>query len=160
MKSEVALKCRLPNFELHSPPQHWSSITENISLKAEFTLSSSSVKVGFKDITISILEKSRLLRFFEASLQLSGKYSMRRPQRPHGYLHIHCRAINIFISHDLLPSDLVAQSVEQRWSNPKVVGSIPTLVRVFLCPCVGPIPSVGLTLTWCMGRKLALHITL
>ena len=28
------------------------------------------------------------------------------------------------------------------------VGSIPTLVRVFLCPCVGPFPSVGLTLTW------------
>jgi len=25
---------------------------------------------------------------------------------------------------------------------------------------VGPIPSVGLTLTWSMGRKLALHITL
>ena len=25
---------------------------------------------------------------------------------------------------------------------------IPTLVRVFLCPCVGPIPSLGLTLTW------------
>ena len=33
----------------------------------------------------------------------------------------------------------------------KVVGSIPTLVRVFLCPCVGPIPSVGLMLTWSMG---------
>ena len=47
----------------------------------------------------------------------------------------------------LLPSDLVAQSVERRRSNPKVVGSIPTLVRVFLCPCVGPFPSVGLTLT-------------
>ena len=30
----------------------------------------------------------------------------------------------------------------------KVVGSIPTLVRVFLCPCVGPFPSEGLTLTW------------
>ena len=42
----------------------------------------------------------------------------------------------------------VAQSVERRRSNPKVVGSIPTLVRVFLCPCVGPFPSVGLTLTW------------
>ena len=28
--------------------------------------------------------------------------------------HIHNRAINIFISHDLLLSDLVAQSVEQR----------------------------------------------
>ena len=23
-----------------------------------------------------------------------------------------------------------------------------TMVRVFLCPCVGPFPSVGLTLTW------------
>ena len=30
------------------------------------------------------------------------------------YLHIHCRAIKIFISHNLLPFDLVAQSVEQR----------------------------------------------
>ena len=38
---------------------------------------------------------------------------------------------------DLLSSDLRAESVEQRWSNPKLVGSIPTLVRVFLCPCVG-----------------------
>ena len=72
-------------------------------------------------------------------------------RNPSLYLHIHCRATNIFISHNLLPSDLVAQSVEQRWSNPKVVISIPTLVRVFLCPCVGPIPSVGLTLTWSMG---------
>ena len=26
--------------------------------------------------------------------------------------------------------------------------SIPTLVRIFLCPCVGPFPLVGLTLTW------------
>ena len=43
----------------------------------------------------------------------------------------------------LLPSDIVAQSVERRRSNPKVVGSIPTLVRVFLFPCVGPVPSVG-----------------
>ena len=47
----------------------------------------------------------------------------------------------------LYKRDLVAQSVEPRRSNPKVVGSIPTLVRVFLCPCVGPFPSVGLTLT-------------
>ena len=28
------------------------------------------------------------------------------------------------------------------------MGSIPTLVKVFLCPCVGPFPSVRLTLTW------------
>ena len=63
-------------------------------------------------------------------------------------IQMHCRAIDIFIFHYLLTSDLVAQLVEQRWSNPKVVGSIPTLVRDFLCPCVGPIPSVGLTLTW------------
>ena len=76
-------------------------------------------------------------------------------------VHVHCRDFNIFSSHGLLPSDLVAQSVERRKSNPKVVGSIPTLVRVFLCPCVGPFPSVGLTLTWFIwDRKLALHITL
>ena len=53
----------------------------------------------------------------------------------------------------------------KRWPcstfNPKVVGSITTLVRVFLCPCVGPFPLVGLTLTWFIwGRILALHITL
>ena len=29
-------------------------------------------------------------------------------------VHIHCREFDIFNSHDLLPSDLVAQSVEQR----------------------------------------------
>ena len=64
-------------------------------------------------------------------------------------------------SSGLLPSDLVAQSVERRRSNPKVVGSIPTLVRVFLCPCVGPVPSVGLTLTWFIWDKnIALHVTL
>ena len=40
----------------------------------------------------------------------------------------------------------------------KVVGSIRILVGVSLCPCVVPIPSVGLTLTLSMGRKLALHI--
>ena len=55
----------------------------------------------------------------------------------------------------------VAQSVERRRSNPKVVGSIATLVRVFLCPCVGPVPSVGLTLTWFIwDRNLALYVTL
>ena len=31
----------------------------------------------------------------------------------------------------------------------------------FLCPCVGPFPSVGLTLTWFIwDRNVALHITL
>ena len=76
-------------------------------------------------------------------------------------VHVHCRDFNIFSSHGLLPSDLVAQSAERRRSNPKVVGSIPTLVRVFLCPCVGPVPSVGLTLTWFIwDRNLALHVTL
>ena len=79
----------------------------------------------------------------------------------HVLVHVHCRDFNIFNSHGLLPSDLVAQSVERRRSNPKVVGSITTLVRVFLCPCVGPFPSVGLTLTWFIwDRNLALHITL
>ena len=60
-----------------------------------------------------------------------------------------------------LRSDGVAQSVDWRRSNAEVVGSIPTLVRVFLCTCVGPFPSVGLTLTWFIwDRNLALHITL
>ena len=41
------------------------------------------------------------------------------------------------------------------------MGSITTLVRVFLCPCVGPFALVGLTLTWFIwGTKLALHIIL
>ena len=70
---KLVLKCRLPHFELRRPPLHWSSITENIICKVEFTLSSFSVKVGFMDITIKILEKSHS-HFFEASL------SMRRPQ--------------------------------------------------------------------------------
>ena len=59
------------------------------------------------------------------------------PTDGNGLVHVHCRDFNIFSSHGLPPSDLVAQSVERRRSNPKVVGSIPTLVRVFLCPCVG-----------------------
>ena len=55
----------------------------------------------------------------------------------------------------------VNSALPRRRSNPKVVGSIPTLVGVFLCPCVGPFPSVGLTLTWFIwDRNLALHITL
>ena len=40
----------------------------------------------------------------------------------------------------------------------KVVGSIRILVGVSLCPCVVPIPSVGLALTLSMGRKLALLV--
>ena len=35
---------------------------------------------------------------------------------------------------------LVAQSWEQRWSNPKVMGSFPTTAIVFFCLCVGPPP--------------------
>ena len=35
------------------------------------------------------------------------------------------------------------------------------VVRVFLCPCVGPVPLVGLTLTWFVWeRNLAIHVTL
>ena len=77
-------------------------------------------------------------------------HGQRLPKRNPSFVlvHVHCCEFNIFSSHSLLPSDLVAQSVEQPCSNPKVVGSIPTLVSVFLCSCVGPFPSVGLTLTW------------
>ena len=76
-------------------------------------------------------------------------------------MHVNCRDFNVFSSHGLLPSGLVDQSVERRRSNPKVVGSVPTLIRVFLCPCVGPVPSVGLTLTWFIwDRNIVLHVTL
>ena len=91
------MKCCLPHFELRCPPLHLSSITENISFKAEVTLSSSSVKVSFTDITISILEKYQSLRFFEASFQLSrsGRWSMRRPQFIVVYLLCTCAATTI-----------------------------------------------------------------
>ena len=49
----------------------------------------------------------------------------------------------------MLPSDLVAPSVEQRerWSIEEVVNSIPTLVRVFhLSPCLGQVLWSVLTL--------------
>ena len=49
---------------------------------------------------------------------------------------------DIIYTHSLLPSDLVAQSVQQRGSIPEVVGSTSTLVRVFLFPCT-PIPRVN-----------------
>ena len=40
--------------------------------------------------------------------------------------------------------------------QPKTLTRVgPTLVRVFLCPCVGPFPSVGLTLTWYMGWNIS-----
>ena len=90
-----------------------------------------------------------------------GETAGSSPRLTEVLVHVHCRDFNIFASHGLLPSDLVAQSVERRRSGPKVVGSIPTLVRVFLCPCVGPFPSVGLTLAWFIWDwNLALHITL
>ena len=45
-----------------------------------------------------------------------------------------CRDLN---SQGMLPSGLVAQSVKQQGSNPKVVGSTLTLVKaLFLFPCV------------------------
>ena len=52
-------------------------------------------------------------------------------------------------------------SSEESLEIRKVVGSIPTLLRVFLCSCVGPFPLVGLAITWFIwGGNLALHITL
>ena len=45
------------------------------------------------------------------------------------------------------PTDGIRPTQGQR----KFPTTCPRLVRVFLCPCVGPIPSVGLTLTWSMG---------
>ena len=61
-------------------------MTENIHFKAEFTLSSSSVKVGFTDITISILEKSHSLHFSPRPMApIKVFVRMQRTQRSHGY---------------------------------------------------------------------------
>ena len=107
---------------------------------------------------------SRVCKFvfpFHRCLFFNYKLCFDCKERPRPYKRWPCSRRSFFSSHGLLPSGLVAQSVERRRSNPKVVGSIPTLVRVFLCPCVGPFPSVGLTLTWFIwDRNLALHITL
>ena len=69
-----------------------------------------------------------------------------------------------FLSHmnhlSVSPTDGNGPTQGQRKTLTKV-GVGQTLVRVFLCPCVGPFPSVGLTLTWFIwDRNLALHITL
>ena len=53
-----------------------------------------------------------------------------------GYLQLH------FSSHGLFPSDLVAQSVEQRWSNPKVEGGCNSHPgQSFSLSLCGPIPT-------------------
>ena len=49
---------------------------------------------------------------------------------PHSRVHL--PQITILITHDQLPSGLVAQLVEQWWSVPEVVGSNLTGVRDFL----------------------------
>ena len=49
-------------------------------------------------------------------------------------------------THNLLPSSLVTQLEKQQWSIERAMGSCLTLVRVFFCPCVGPILWLGLKL--------------
>ena len=51
--------------------------------------------------------------------------------------------IATMITHALLPSDLVAQSLEQRWSNSEVVSSIPAI----LCLVRSPISLLGPTIS-------------
>ena len=57
--------------------------------------------------------------------------------------------VGIFNSHNLLPSDLVAQLVQSSSDlTRRSWVQFPTLVRVFLCPWVRQFPLVGLMLTW------------
>ncbi len=52
------------------------------------------------------------------------------------------------LTRDLLPFGLVAQSVEQRWSNLEVTGPNPADwgQRIFLCLVLTPISFIGLNL--------------
>ena len=57
-------------------------------------------------------------------------------------LHVHLSVIKSDNTHSLLPSGLEANSVEQRWSNSKVVSSVATLVKdfpLFLYLCTLPL---------------------
>ena len=71
-------------------------------------------------------------------------------ERPNltGYLSLtsSVAAITILISHNQLPSGLVAQLLEQRWSVPEVVGSNPAGLETFSLSPRWPIFLLGLTL--------------
>ena len=79
---------------------------------------------------------------FKQIVALYKPENLRWLQRDSNPAHVLCDAVAMLYqlsyeaigSHGLLPSDVVAQSIGRRWSNPKVVGSVPTLVGVFLCP--------------------------
>ena len=63
---------------------------------------------------------------------------------------------DMLIRDQVIEQSLVSSPFKQDFINEIKLVSIyvqqnDTLVRVFLCPCVGPFPSVGLTLTWYMG---------
>ena len=155
-RQQRVLKCLLSSWEARSlsKPSWWDSVHWQLTFLYCF-LSASPGEGEVASLYEATGDVHTLLMQRNPSLLMQRNPSLLMQRNPSLYLHIHCRAINIFISHNLLPSDLVAQSVEQRWSNPKVVGLNPTLVRVFLCPCVGPFPSVGLTLTWYMGWNIS-----
>ena len=50
----------------------------------------------------------------------------------------------------------LVRATRTRWYVPKIVDSNPTLVLVFLRPCVGPILWLGLTLRWMLGSHCTL----
>ena len=78
---------------------------------------------------------------------LPSKTALLQPYWLPPHLCVHLPQITILISHDQLPSGLVAQLVEQQRSVPEVLGLNPTRVRVFfsLSLC-GRIFFLGLTL--------------
>ena len=128
-------------------------------------------KLEVKIIKILAYSIVLIVSLFGNSVIIATVISNRRMQTTVNYLIANMAASDLFISVFAVPMKiseivkgrrrwLVAQSVERRRSNPKVVGSIPTLVRLFLCPCVDPFPSVGLTLTWFIWDRNIEHFTL
>ena len=60
------------------------------------------------------------------------------------------------------PNPVLKPVLEPSPGLPQVKNTYARIIKLSkLCPCVGPFPSVGLTLTWFIwDRNLALHITL
>ena len=67
----------------------------------------------------------------KSDLGAAKPYWLPPPPPLHLHVRVHLPQITILISHEQLPSGLIAQLVEQWWSVPEVVGSNPSGVRDF-----------------------------
>ena len=111
----------------------------------------SSLKGMFSNVQIEFLPKNTTSRTqpLDAGIRTAWKMYYKRKLLRHVASEIDGKktASEIVRSVNLL---MAIRWMVSAWEEipSEVMGSIPTLVRVFLCLCVGPFPSVGLTLSW------------